>query len=144
MTSALFLRVFVTIFIVHTCLASNILILTGLPSHSHHIWYVLWNYYYSHLKLQLNLIYSAQSSRNRALFSVLPARGHNITVLSADVEPVNVPNWTYLRMENVYDTVYGDNREIMKDVFYNEKDQSVFHDIQDYYGFCTLACQGER
>lgn len=47
-------------------------------------------------------------------------------------------------MENVYDIVYGDNREVMKDVFYNEKDQSVFHDIQDYYGFCILACEGER
>lgn len=63
--------------------SKNILFLCGLPSPSHHIW-------------------------NREIANGLSASGHNITVLSTDIDIVPPTNVHYLLMNNVYTTFAED------------------------------------
>ncbi|XP_065091164.1 UDP-glucosyltransferase 2-like [Ochlerotatus camptorhynchus] len=57
--------------------SSNILCLTPIPSHSHHIW-------------------------NRAWMEALASRDHNLTIVSADVEKHSKGNMTYIHLEKAY------------------------------------------
>lgn len=61
--------------------AKNILVLNGLPSPSHHIW-------------------------SREIINELSLRGHNVTVLSADFDPVPPANVRYLLLNDIYSDFY--------------------------------------
>ncbi|XP_062550934.1 UDP-glucosyltransferase 2-like [Armigeres subalbatus] len=71
---------------------ANILILSGVPSPSHSIWL-------------------------RPLMNGLAARGHNVTVVSPDVEKKPPKNVTYIHLENIYDEMYNSSDRILPDFF---------------------------
>uniref|UniRef100_A0A182NJS8 UDP-glycosyltransferases domain-containing protein n=1 Tax=Anopheles dirus TaxID=7168 RepID=A0A182NJS8_9DIPT len=91
--------------------AANILCLTPVPSPSHHIW-------------------------NRIWIEALAARGHNLTVVSADVERTEKPNITYIHLEHAYSDLHDE-----LDLF-----QMASHDalsgIRDLYTWGTAMCKG--
>ncbi|XP_040171490.1 UDP-glucosyltransferase 2-like [Anopheles arabiensis] len=62
--------------------AANILFMSGVPSPSHYIWL-------------------------RPLMYEMGRRGHNVTVLSADIEKQPPANVTYVHLENFYSTMYN-------------------------------------
>ncbi|XP_053674714.1 uncharacterized protein LOC128725022 [Anopheles nili] len=90
---------------------ANILCLTPVPSPSHHIW-------------------------NRVWIEALAARGHNLTVVSADVEVIPKPNITYIHLEQAYSDLHHE-----LDLF-----QMASHDalsgIPDLYTWGTAMCKG--
>uniref|UniRef100_A0A182P4R4 UDP-glucuronosyltransferase n=1 Tax=Anopheles epiroticus TaxID=199890 RepID=A0A182P4R4_9DIPT len=61
---------------------ANILFMSGVPSPSHYIWL-------------------------RPLMYEMGRRGHNVTVLSADIEKKPPANVTYIHLENFYSTMYN-------------------------------------
>lgn len=68
------------------CDASNILVLEGVPSPSHHLWM-------------------------RTLSLELVRHGHNVTALSCDVDENTPGNLTYLHLDQVYATLYADYQQ---------------------------------
>uniref|UniRef100_A0A182JWK3 UDP-glucuronosyltransferase n=1 Tax=Anopheles christyi TaxID=43041 RepID=A0A182JWK3_9DIPT len=62
--------------------AANILFMSGVPSPSHYIWL-------------------------RPLMYEMGKRGHNVTVLSADIEKSPPANVSYVHLENFYSTMYN-------------------------------------
>lgn len=93
----------------------NILCLMGVACPSHHFW-------------------------NRALINGLAARGHNMTILSADLEPTT-NNTHYIHLDNLYPT-YFDN-ESDESLDYNEiSSAGLLGGIQEFYNFGILGCKG--
>lgn len=81
---------------------ANILYLCGVPSPSHHIWY------YKFIFIFIFLNHSFLFNRNSAFANGLAARGHNITVISADQDK-NPPNGVhYILIEGLYSGIYKD------------------------------------
>lgn len=72
------------------------------------------------------------------LIKALAARGHNITVLSADIDPKPPANVTYLHMEGVYEQFSKENDiELIGDTVGSPSDSVKF--LWDY---AELACVG--
>ncbi|XP_049287978.1 UDP-glucuronosyltransferase 2C1-like isoform X7 [Anopheles funestus] len=92
--------------------AANILFMSSFPSPSHHIWL-------------------------RPLIHEMGKRGHNVTVLSADVEkpPANV---TYIHLENLYSTMY--NNTVKLD-FFELANQSPASILQQFDKFLLTLCE---
>ncbi|EDO63731.1 AGAP005751-PA [Anopheles gambiae str. PEST] len=91
---------------------ANILCLTPVPSPSHHIW-------------------------NRVWIEALAARGHNLTVLSADVdERTAPPNITYIHLEHAYSDLHTE-----LDLF-QMASHSALTGIKDLYVWGTAMCRG--
>ncbi|XP_055607209.1 UDP-glucosyltransferase 2-like [Uranotaenia lowii] len=92
-------------------LGANILCLTPIPSYSHHIW-------------------------NRAWMEALAARGHNLTIVSADVEKDAKPNMTYIHLEKAYSY-------LAEALNLNEMSvASAFGGVRDLYAWGTGMCKG--
>uniref|UniRef100_A0A182NTM0 Uncharacterized protein n=1 Tax=Anopheles dirus TaxID=7168 RepID=A0A182NTM0_9DIPT len=72
--------------------AANILFMSGVPSPSHYIWL-------------------------RPLMYEMGRRGHNVTVLSADIEKKPPANVTYIHLENFYSTMYNTTMREKLDFF---------------------------
>ncbi|XP_058065123.1 UDP-glucuronosyltransferase 2B7-like, partial [Anopheles bellator] len=72
--------------------AANILFMSGVPSPSHYIWL-------------------------RPLMNEMGKRGHNVTVISADVEKKPPANLTYIHLENFYNTMYNTSMRQKFDFF---------------------------
>uniref|UniRef100_A0A182K8V2 UDP-glycosyltransferases domain-containing protein n=1 Tax=Anopheles christyi TaxID=43041 RepID=A0A182K8V2_9DIPT len=90
---------------------AHILCLTPVPSPSHHIW-------------------------NRVWIEALAARGHNVTVVSADVEKSSHPNITYIHLEHAY----SDLHEYL-DLF-EMASNNALSGIKDLYNWGTAMCKG--
>ncbi|XP_001688725.2 UDP-glucosyltransferase 2 [Anopheles gambiae] len=91
---------------------ANILCLTPVPSPSHHIW-------------------------NRVWIEALAARGHNLTVISADVdERTAPPNITYIHLEHAYSDLHTE-----LDLF-QMASHSALTGIKDLYVWGTAMCRG--
>ncbi|KFB50410.1 AGAP005751-PA-like protein [Anopheles sinensis] len=90
---------------------ANILCLTPVPSPSHHIW-------------------------NRVWIEALAARGHNLTVVSADVEKATHPNVTYIHLEHAYSDLHDD-----LDLF-QMAGNSALLGIKDLYTWGIAMCKG--
>lgn len=91
--------------------AANILYLSGVPTTSHFIW-------------------------NRALINGLAANGHNITVLSADLDEKAPPNVHYLHL----DQAYPELEKAFADL--SEADDGIYNGIKIVYDWCYAASVG--
>ncbi|XP_037040047.1 UDP-glucosyltransferase 2-like isoform X4 [Bradysia coprophila] len=94
--------------------AANILGLMGVPSPSHHNW-------------------------NRNIFYKLAARGHNLTILSADVDRDATPGVHYIWAEEVYSHLYNGSRG------FNLMDmtkEGPFEELLSFYGWLRRSCEG--
>ncbi|XP_050095367.1 UDP-glucosyltransferase 2-like [Anopheles aquasalis] len=94
-----------------TVQAANILCLTPVPSPSHHIW-------------------------NRVWIEALAARGHNLTVVSADVERKQTANITYIHLEHAYSDLHDE-----LDLF-QMANRGALLGIRDLYTWGTAMCKG--
>ncbi|XP_049287972.1 UDP-glucuronosyltransferase 2B17-like isoform X1 [Anopheles funestus] len=94
--------------------AANILFMSGVPSPSHYIWL-------------------------RPLMYEMGKRGHNVTVLSADIEkpPANV---TYIHLENFYSTMYNTSMREKLD-FFELANQSPAKMLQLFDEFGLNLCE---
>uniref|UniRef100_A0A182W7F2 UDP-glucuronosyltransferase n=1 Tax=Anopheles minimus TaxID=112268 RepID=A0A182W7F2_9DIPT len=101
--------------------AANILFMSGVPSPSHYIWL-------------------------RPLMYEMGRRGHNVTVLSADVEKKPPANVTYIHLENFYSTMYNTSMRQKMD-FFKMADESPAKMLQllDEFGInlCEAAIVSE-
>lgn len=73
-----------------------------------------------------------------ALVNALAARGHNVTVLSTDVDPLPPQNVTYVHMEGVYDLFYKEHDTNLV-LLYNE---SATASVDTLWDFGLLSCEG--
>lgn len=89
----------------------NILVLNGLPSPSHHIW-------------------------NREIINGLSVRGHNVTVLSTDFDPVPPANVHYLLLNDVYGDFSMDH---VKTLF--DPKENPFIEAMKYHSDLFALCE---
>uniref|UniRef100_A0A182UXE3 UDP-glycosyltransferases domain-containing protein n=1 Tax=Anopheles merus TaxID=30066 RepID=A0A182UXE3_ANOME len=99
---------------VHYAHGANILALMAVPSPSHHIW-------------------------NRALVDALAARGHNLIVVSPDVERKPPPNVTYIHLEKTYDTIHEGATAID---FYEMGQSGILESMRIFYDYAISMCIG--
>lgn len=97
-----------------TVRAANILYLYGVASPSHHIWYVTFIYVTLYLSSWFKIVLFWCSNRNSVFVNGLAARGHNVTVISADQEKSPPNGVHYIHMDGLYNKMYD---EIVKSAF---------------------------
>ncbi|EDS25660.1 UDP-glucuronosyltransferase 2B20 [Culex quinquefasciatus] len=101
--------------IVSVAFGANILCLFGVASPSHHIW-------------------------NRAIVDALAAKGHNLTIVSPDVEKNTVENIHYIELEETYPELYSGPHNVDLMEMANE---NVFKSVISFYrDFVITECQG--
>uniref|UniRef100_A0A182IRD8 UDP-glycosyltransferases domain-containing protein n=1 Tax=Anopheles atroparvus TaxID=41427 RepID=A0A182IRD8_ANOAO len=94
---------------------ANILCLMGVASPSHHIW-------------------------NRAIMDALAREGHNLTILSADVEKNQPSNVHYVHLEEIYPTLYTGPESLDLMEMANE---NLFSSVISFYrDFVVNECGG--
>lgn len=76
--------------------------------------------------------------RHVALVNALAERGHNVTVLSTNVDPRPPHNVTYVHMEGVYDLFYKEHDTNLVHL-HNETATDSIHTLWD---FGLLSCEG--
>ncbi|XP_053666700.1 UDP-glucosyltransferase 2-like [Anopheles marshallii] len=105
----------VLVFFGVTVHGANILCLMGVASPSHHIW-------------------------NRAIMDGLARQGHNLTILSADVETNQPDNVHYVHLEEIYPTLYSGPDSIDLLEMANE---NLFKSVISFYrDFVVHECAG--
>ena len=91
----------------------NILYLNIVPSPSHFIW-------------------------NRALIQKLATEGHNLTVISPDIEKSH-RNISYIHLEKMYRTLYNENAVDL----YEMASLDLYHGVHEFYDtFGSTTCTG--
>lgn len=79
------------------------------------------------------------NSRNRNIFFKLAAKGHNLTILSSDIDQGTTPGIHYIWAEKVYSTLYnGSNAIVLTDMI----EESPYEGVLSFYGWCAASCQG--
>lgn len=82
---------------------------------------------------------SINISRNRNIFYKLAAKGHNLTILSPDVDKENTSGVHYIWAEKVYSTLYNGSKAIdIKDM----ANQSSYQAVLSFHGWMRASCQG--
>lgn len=76
--------------------------------------------------------------RTTTLVNALGAKGHNVTVLSTDIDEKAPQNVTYVHMEGVYDYMYKD---VKVDLVSLHKETST-EAVMSLYAFGTVSCLG--
>lgn len=92
----------------------NILGLLPVSSPSHHIW-------------------------NKSLMEAIAARGHNVTIISPDVEKTAQANIHYIHLEEVYPTLYNGSDKI--DII-EMANKNAFAEIPLFHDFGLKICEG--
>uniref|UniRef100_U5EUX0 Putative udp-glucuronosyltransferase n=1 Tax=Corethrella appendiculata TaxID=1370023 RepID=U5EUX0_9DIPT len=114
-----FFRIFLLLLTIFKPLnGANILCLFNVPSPSHHIW-------------------------NTAIVKGLAAKGHNLTIVSPDIEVNKPANVNYIHLEKVYSSLYNatEEAEAMKIAdFVNIEGIDL---IKEFYVFQAKACEGQ-
>ncbi|XP_055623109.1 uncharacterized protein LOC129766561 [Toxorhynchites rutilus septentrionalis] len=101
--------------ITHLSFGANILVLSGVPSPSHSIWL-------------------------RPLTKALAAKGHNVTVISPDVEKLRLPNYTYIHLENLYSSIYNTSfRDTLN--FFEMAERGTLHIVNLIDEFGIRCCE---
>ncbi|XP_050072881.1 UDP-glycosyltransferase UGT5-like [Anopheles maculipalpis] len=95
---------------------ANILVLMSVASQSHFIW--------------------IQPIVNR-----LAQVGHNVTVLSVNVDTRAPKNVTYIHLENSYNTLYGNGTHARNDIL-KRSNESPMAATMSFYQFGLLGCEG--
>uniref|UniRef100_A0A182K6E0 UDP-glycosyltransferases domain-containing protein n=1 Tax=Anopheles christyi TaxID=43041 RepID=A0A182K6E0_9DIPT len=95
---------------------ANILVLMSVVSQSHFIWI-------------------------RPIVNRLAEVGHNVTVLSVNVDPHAPTNVSYIHLENSYNTLYGNGTAARNDILKRSNEMSMAATIS-FYRFGLLGCEG--
>jgi glucuronosyltransferase len=69
------------------------------------------------------------------------ANGHNLTILSADVEKNPPKGMHYILLENIYSYMYDDSDEPLNII--EMAKGGPIDELIDYYKFGTFSCEGE-
>lgn len=108
------LLIFLFIFQINKVKCANILCLMNVPSPSHHLW-------------------------NRALVNELADQGHNLTVLSADIDNISKPNAHYIHLENVYSQIYSGEEPLnLMDL----TSENLFQSVSTFNAYGERSCEG--
>lgn len=83
--------------------------------------------------------YYLLSIRNSALVNGLAAKGHNVTILSMDIDSNPPKNVHYIHMEGVYDYMY---KELNVDLVGLNNETSM-HSVLSLYAFGIASCTGK-
>ena len=79
-------------------------------------------------------------NRNRVLTNGLAARGHNLTVISGDLDK-NPPNGVhYIHMDGLYSEFYN---EVVKSAFLPPQ-SNVFEANIEFTDYMSFTCKGDR
>ncbi|XP_058457959.1 UDP-glucosyltransferase 2-like [Malaya genurostris] len=114
MTKVFEIVIFTTNFF-HIISGANILCLFGVASPSHHIW-------------------------NRAIVDALAAKGHNLTIVSANVETNAPKNVHYIELEETYAELYSGPAHLDLIEMANE---NLFTAVASFYNnFVLIECRG--
>ncbi|XP_049297583.1 UDP-glycosyltransferase UGT5-like [Anopheles funestus] len=95
---------------------ANILVLMSVVSKSHFIWI-------------------------RPIVNRLGEEGHNVTVLSVNVDTSAPKNVTYIHLENSYNTLYGNGTLARNDIL-KRSNESPLAATMSFYRFGLLGCEG--
>ncbi|XP_315767.4 UDP-glycosyltransferase UGT5 [Anopheles gambiae] len=95
---------------------ANILVLMSVVSQSHFIWI-------------------------RPIVNRLAEVGHNVTVLSVNVDPAAPANVTYIHLENSYNTLYGNGTLARNDILKRSNEMAMAATVS-FYKFGLLGCEG--
>lgn len=71
--------------------------------------------------------------------NALAERGHNVTVLSTNVDQTAPTNVTYIEMEGVYDVLYKEHDVNLIEMH----KETPFESVLTLYGWGQLACIGK-
>lgn len=75
--------------------------------------------------------------RNRNVFNELAAKGHNLTILSPDIDEKPAPGIHYIWAEKVYSTLYS-----AFDLMEVTTEANSFESILTHYEWIYTSCQG--
>lgn len=93
--------------------SANILYLNTIASPSHHLW-------------------------NKKLIKGLADKGHNITMVSVDNDEKPPPNVHYIFIEGVYETLYGDQDNMLMEM----AEESIVPSVLSISNWCETCCDG--
>uniref|UniRef100_A0A182Q3D3 UDP-glycosyltransferases domain-containing protein n=1 Tax=Anopheles farauti TaxID=69004 RepID=A0A182Q3D3_9DIPT len=96
---------------------ANILVLMSVVSQSHFIWI-------------------------RPIVNRLGEGGHNVTVLSVNVDPRSPKNVTYIHLENSYNTLYGNGTATARNDILKRSNEMPPAATISFYQFGLLGCEG--
>lgn len=108
------LTFFIFVTFPNTVPAANILVLENVPSPSHHLWI-------------------------KTLLTELVLRGHNVTSISADIEPNPTPNLHYIHLEKVYSKLRETSKNV--DLIVSRK-VNPWRGIIAFHEYCVNTCEG--
>lgn len=74
--------------------------------------------------------------RNRQIFVSLINKGHNLTILSPDIDKESTPNLHYIWSEKVYSTLYNGSDAI------NIMDMADENAVMSFHKWALLSCKG--
>lgn len=76
--------------------------------------------------------------RHKSVIDALAARGHNLTILSTDIDTNAPANANYIHTEGVYDYMY---RDVQVDLVSLHKETST-EAVRSLYAFGIVSCLG--
>lgn len=125
------IRVLFFLFFPFIASGANILGLMSGSSASHHNWYDV-------KRLNIYLI-KHKHFRNKVIFNSLVAKGHNLTILSPDIDDDYLPGLNYILAEKVYETIYNatSSVNIMEHI-----NMDFITAIISFYGYGNTSCTG--
>lgn len=77
--------------------------------------------------------------RNRNIFYNLAAKGHNLTILSADIDKESTPGIHYIWAEEVYSHMFNGSDAIN---IMDLTDESPYQGVLSFIEFLTASCPG--
>lgn len=125
--------------------ATNILYISTLPSPSHHFWFVIFKLKIVYLNQSMVeyvwvFVFYAFFNRNSAIYNKLAERGHNVTVISPDLDKNPPAGVHYIHMENQYD----DQRdELLKGMLSTTEHPGPFAEVLFLHQICINYCQSK-
>ena len=69
--------------------------------------------------------------------------GHNVTVLSVNVDSAAPANVTYIHLENSYNTLYGNGTLARNDILKRSNEMAIAATVS-FYKFGLLGCEGRQ
>lgn len=87
------------------------------------------------------LIIFMNDCRNCAVTNALAANGHNVTVLSVDIDRQPPANVHYILMEDMYPFMFSeDDRKSM--FLHTDVHSGIWSQVEHYFGFLEKMCLG--
>lgn len=78
------------------------------------------------------------NNRNRHIYYALAGRGHNVTVLSPDLDQEKTPNLHYIHLEGLYETFYNGTQVFD---FVEMAQATKMKNIDEFWEFCRMGAE---